>query len=114
MVGTEVLGQAYRVEFCQIGEAVHLDHVVADCVECAADVESASNKETAVVPARKLACGEVCYSAAEDDSVLNGDVEHVGSLPDKRIITPCASCTRLCLRDLHRYHQQVEGFLEKH
>jgi hypothetical protein len=34
----EFLGQAYRVEFGEIGESVHLDHVVADCVEYAADV----------------------------------------------------------------------------
>ena len=56
----------------------------------------------------------MCYSAAEDDSVLNGDVEHVGSLPDKRIIAPCASCTWLSLRNRQRYYQQVKGPIKKH
>src|SRR5439155_15796358 len=79
-----------------------------------ADVESASNEEAAVVPAWKLAWCEVCYSAAEDDSVLNGDIEHVGSLPDRRIIAPCASCARLSLRNRQRDYQQVKGPVEKH
>src|SRR5207245_516131 len=85
-----------------------------DCIEYAADVESAGNEEAAVVPVGKLACGEVCYSAAEDDSVLNGDVEHVGSLPDRRIIAPCASCTWLSLRNRQRYYQQVKGPVKEH
>src|SRR5207244_4875175 len=83
-------------------------------VDYAADVESASNEEATAIPAGKLARGEVCYSAAKDDSILNGDVEHVGSLPDRRIIAPCASCTRLSLRNRQRYYQQVKGPVKKH
>ncbi len=54
------------------------------------------------------------YSPSKDKPILGGDVEHVGTLPDRRIISPRIGRTLLRLRDLDRDDKQIQRLVEEH
>ena len=78
------------------------------------NVQGAFDEETAVVPAWKLTGRKMCYTTAEDYTVLNCNTEHIGSLEDHGSVGPLIVCGALLyLRDLDRDHEQVEGSVKK-